>query len=137
MKTYVESTPRELQDAAEIDGAGTMRIFISVTDHNALHKEPLEEGIYQQDRRYHNNSHRHPDAGGCLGRSKKTVALGLAAVMALSVTGCGGKETEGQGSGESSTGGGDLHLLQDIQKVIQILNLRCSQLLIVIPGQAH
>ncbi len=30
VKTYVESTPRELQDAAEIDGAGTMRIFISV-----------------------------------------------------------------------------------------------------------
>ena len=30
VKTYVESTPRELQDAAEIDGAGTLRVFASV-----------------------------------------------------------------------------------------------------------
>lgn len=30
VKTYVESTPKELQDAAEIDGAGTLRIFTSV-----------------------------------------------------------------------------------------------------------
>lgn len=29
-KTFVESTPKELQDAAEIDGAGTLRIFFSV-----------------------------------------------------------------------------------------------------------
>lgn len=29
-KTYVESTPKELQDAAEVDGAGTLRIFFSV-----------------------------------------------------------------------------------------------------------
>ena len=29
-KTYVESVPRELQDAAEIDGAGTMRVFFSI-----------------------------------------------------------------------------------------------------------
>ena len=30
VKTYVESTPKELQDAAEIDGAGTLRVFASV-----------------------------------------------------------------------------------------------------------
>ncbi len=30
VKTYVESTPKELQDAAEIDGAGTLRVFGSV-----------------------------------------------------------------------------------------------------------
>ncbi len=29
-KTYVESVPREIQDAAEIDGAGTLRIFFSI-----------------------------------------------------------------------------------------------------------
>jgi putative aldouronate transport system permease protein len=30
MKTYVESTPKELQHAAEIDGAGTLRIFFQI-----------------------------------------------------------------------------------------------------------
>ena len=30
MKTYVESTPKELQQAAEIDGAGTLRIFFRI-----------------------------------------------------------------------------------------------------------
>ena len=30
VKTYVESTPKELQEAATIDGAGTLRIFSSV-----------------------------------------------------------------------------------------------------------
>ena len=30
MKTYVESTPKELQQAAEIDGAGTLRTFIQI-----------------------------------------------------------------------------------------------------------
>jgi len=29
-KTYVESVPKELQQAAEIDGAGTMRIFLQI-----------------------------------------------------------------------------------------------------------
>lgn len=29
-KTYVESVPRELQEAAEIDGAGTMTIFVRI-----------------------------------------------------------------------------------------------------------
>lgn len=29
-KTFVESVPRELQDAAEIDGAGTLRVFFSI-----------------------------------------------------------------------------------------------------------
>jgi putative aldouronate transport system permease protein len=29
-KTYVESVPKEIQDAAEIDGAGTLRIFFSI-----------------------------------------------------------------------------------------------------------
>lgn len=29
-KTFVESVPRELQDAAEIDGAGTMRVFFQI-----------------------------------------------------------------------------------------------------------
>ena len=29
-KTFVESTPKELQDAAEIDGAGTLKIFFRV-----------------------------------------------------------------------------------------------------------
>lgn len=29
-KTFVESVPKELQDAAEIDGAGTLRIFIRI-----------------------------------------------------------------------------------------------------------
>ncbi|MDO4512687.1 MAG: carbohydrate ABC transporter permease [Lachnospiraceae bacterium] len=29
-KTFVESVPKELQDAAEIDGAGTLRIFFSI-----------------------------------------------------------------------------------------------------------
>jgi multiple sugar transport system permease protein/putative aldouronate transport system permease protein len=29
-KTYCESVPKELQDAAEIDGAGTLRVFFSV-----------------------------------------------------------------------------------------------------------
>ena len=29
-KTYCESVPRELQDAAEIDGAGTLRVFTSI-----------------------------------------------------------------------------------------------------------
>jgi len=29
-KTFVESIPKELQDAAEIDGAGTLRIFFSI-----------------------------------------------------------------------------------------------------------
>ncbi len=29
-KTYCESVPRELQDAGEIDGAGTLRIFFSI-----------------------------------------------------------------------------------------------------------
>lgn len=29
-KTFCESVPRELQDAAEIDGAGTLRIFFSI-----------------------------------------------------------------------------------------------------------
>ncbi len=29
-KTFVESVPKELQDAAEIDGAGTFKIFISI-----------------------------------------------------------------------------------------------------------
>lgn len=29
-KTFVESTPKELQDAAQIDGAGTLRIFFRV-----------------------------------------------------------------------------------------------------------
>lgn len=29
-KTFVESVPKELQDAAEIDGAGTLRVFFSV-----------------------------------------------------------------------------------------------------------
>lgn len=29
-KTFVESVPRELQDAAEIDGAGTLKIFFSI-----------------------------------------------------------------------------------------------------------
>ncbi len=29
-KTFVESIPKELQDAAEIDGAGTIRIFFSI-----------------------------------------------------------------------------------------------------------
>ena len=29
-KTYVESVPIELQDAAEIDGAGTLRVFFSI-----------------------------------------------------------------------------------------------------------
>jgi len=29
-KTYVESVPLEIQDAAEIDGAGTLRIFFSI-----------------------------------------------------------------------------------------------------------
>ena len=29
-KTYCESLPRELQDAAEIDGAGTLRLFLSI-----------------------------------------------------------------------------------------------------------
>lgn len=29
-KTYVESVPKELQDAAEIDGAGTLRVFFSI-----------------------------------------------------------------------------------------------------------
>ena len=29
-KTFIESTPKELQDAAEIDGAGTLRIFFRV-----------------------------------------------------------------------------------------------------------
>jgi putative aldouronate transport system permease protein len=29
-KTYVESVPREIQDAAEIDGAGTLRIFFAI-----------------------------------------------------------------------------------------------------------
>lgn len=29
-KTYVESTPKEIQDAAEIDGAGTMMIFVQI-----------------------------------------------------------------------------------------------------------
>lgn len=29
-KTYVESVPRELQEAAEIDGAGTLRIFFAI-----------------------------------------------------------------------------------------------------------
>jgi putative aldouronate transport system permease protein len=30
MKTYVESTPKELQQAAEIDGAGTLRTFVQI-----------------------------------------------------------------------------------------------------------
>ena len=30
MKTYVESTPKELQQAAEIDGAGTLRTFFQI-----------------------------------------------------------------------------------------------------------
>jgi len=30
MKTYVESTPKELQHAAEIDGAGTLRVFFQI-----------------------------------------------------------------------------------------------------------
>ena len=30
MKTFVESTPKELQQAAEIDGAGTLRIFFQI-----------------------------------------------------------------------------------------------------------
>ncbi len=30
IKTYVENTPKELQEAAEIDGAGVLRIFIRV-----------------------------------------------------------------------------------------------------------
>lgn len=30
VKTYVESTPKELQDAGEIDGAGTLRIFARI-----------------------------------------------------------------------------------------------------------
>lgn len=29
-KTFVESVPKELQDAAEIDGAGTLRVFFSI-----------------------------------------------------------------------------------------------------------
>ena len=29
-KTYVESIPRELQDAAEVDGAGTLKVFFSI-----------------------------------------------------------------------------------------------------------
>ena len=29
-KTYCESLPKELQDAAEIDGAGTLRLFLSI-----------------------------------------------------------------------------------------------------------
>ncbi len=29
-KTFVESIPRELQDAAEIDGAGTLKIFVQI-----------------------------------------------------------------------------------------------------------
>ena len=29
-KTYVESIPKELQDAAEVDGAGTLRVFFSI-----------------------------------------------------------------------------------------------------------
>lgn len=29
-KTFVESVPKELQDAAEIDGAGTLRIFLQI-----------------------------------------------------------------------------------------------------------
>ena len=29
-KTYVESVPRELQEAAEIDGAGTLKIFFAI-----------------------------------------------------------------------------------------------------------
>lgn len=29
-KTFVESIPKELQDAAEIDGAGTLRVFFSI-----------------------------------------------------------------------------------------------------------
>ena len=29
-KTFVESTPKELQEAAEIDGAGTLKVFIKV-----------------------------------------------------------------------------------------------------------
>ncbi len=30
VKTYIESTPKELQEAAKIDGAGTLRIFASI-----------------------------------------------------------------------------------------------------------
>lgn len=30
VKTYIESTPKELQEAAEIDGAGILRVFASV-----------------------------------------------------------------------------------------------------------
>lgn len=30
IKTYIESTPKELQEAAEIDGAGVLRVFLQV-----------------------------------------------------------------------------------------------------------